>query len=893
MAAATGLKVEEIKAKFIELLEEINKVRAEAGKEPIDVPVIVNWQDENGQNLTGDKLIKQFQDTFIETPSFSSLPFDFSGVQGEGMEASAETLADQYREFLEGAFTKNKNIDFDLGLDKLLETGLSESQATEVLDNIAKTLGVKLEKTVFKPKVEIDDATGERIISTISESVAGADTSELKANIEAELKDADYSLLASQLANISLGDLQNNLQTTTYSGVYNGADSGFTDFAAKVTQTSLSIPVTFSGEPQVATGGIVGSYAAGSEHFRVQPGTALTGEEDPEIIWNKEKGYAYITGQNGPEFQNLQPGDRVFNAAETKKILKNSSLAKGGQVVPSLAKPTASGKWNLGGSSGGSGGGGGSGSGSKDKAKKESTWRNELDWLYDLMEDIAEYERQQTIIQSKYELALNDLGKTGRDLFNFTRQELRNLNTQYKAQSDALLKRTQQMGELQTLVNSKGYQKYVQWNQKDQTLEINWDKIEAIQDKERYDEVTEFINRMEEVQDQMDDAEKALYDIKKQIQELEERFLQQYLDFQKRVLDAVVKQYQTTIDNLSELNDTLNDANSSILDSLQKEIDLQRQIRDNTDTEQNIADMEARLAYLQRDTTGANAQEIRELGKKLSDARQDYSDTLIDQEIDRLNEANDTATTQREKQIELMQAQLDYWQESGGLWDEVADLIAGGFTNQGTIIGGSDLWEVLKQADSWDALSEAQKKNWANELILSSNEVGAHLIQLSGGNAIDFEKVRASIATNGDLAIKAINAGADTVRASIASLKGKMGGTPAHSYTAEKTEGYASGGTATSTAMALLHGTPQEPEYVLNARQTDAFLRLADILPAAMGGNTNTPSNVFGGDTIFNIGINVDSIANDYDVDQLVERIKDDLADAAGYRNVNALSFIR
>ena len=647
--------------------------------------------------------------------------------------------------------------------------------------------------------------------------------------------------------------------------------------------TSINFSISLA-----ANGGIVSSYAKGSLN-KIQPGLALTGEEAPEIVWNKEQGYAYLTGKHGPEIQNLQPGDEVFNGKQTKEILRRSgisSFAKG--TIPSYALYYGK---DLDKNKGGSGGGGGSSS--KDKGKKESTWRNELDWLYDLMEDIAEYERQQTIIQSKYELALNDLGKTGRDLFNLTRQELRNLNTQYKAQSDVLLKRTQQMGELQTLVNSKGFQKYVQWNQKDQTLEINWDKIEAIQDKEKYDEVTEFINRMEEVQDQMDDAEKALYDIKKQIQELEERFLQQYLDFQKRVLDAVVKQYQTTIDNLSELNDTLNDANSSILDSLQKEIDLQRQIRDNTDTEQNIADMEARLAYLQRDTTGANAQEIRELEKQLSDARQDYSDTLIDQEIDRLNEANDTATTQREKQIELMQAQLDYWQESGGLWDEVADLIAGGFTNQGTIIGGSDLWEVLKQADSWEALSEAQKKNWANELILETNEVGAHLIQLSGGNAIDFEKVRASIATNGDLAIKAINAGADTVRASIASLKGKMGGTPAHSYTAEKVEGYASGGTATSTAMALLHGTPQEPEYVLNARQTDAFLRLADILPAAMGGNTNTPSNVFGGDTIFNIGINVDSIANDYDVDQLVERIKDDLADAAGYRNVNALSFIR
>ena len=112
---------------------------------------------------------------------------------------------------------------------------------------------------------------------------------------------------------------------------------------------------------------------------------ALTGEEGPEIVWNKDKGYAYITGEQHPEFQNLQPGDRVFNAQETKKIL--SGAAAGGKV-PSFARgyggATSSKK-----SSGGSGGG--SGSGGKDKTSEE--WRNDLDWLYNLMEDIAELER--------------------------------------------------------------------------------------------------------------------------------------------------------------------------------------------------------------------------------------------------------------------------------------------------------------------------------------------------------------------------------------------------------------------------------------------------------------------------------------------------------------------
>jgi hypothetical protein len=48
-----------------------------------------------------------------------------------------------------------------------------------------------------------------------------------------------------------------------------------------------------------AAGGIVKSYGSGSN--RVVPGPALTGEEGPEIVWNKEKGYAYVTGNSHPE----------------------------------------------------------------------------------------------------------------------------------------------------------------------------------------------------------------------------------------------------------------------------------------------------------------------------------------------------------------------------------------------------------------------------------------------------------------------------------------------------------------------------------------------------------------------------------------------------------------
>ena len=653
-----------------------------------------------------------------------------------------------------------------------------------------------------------------------------------------------------------------NISTDTAAKNIRDLASAYSELASSIEAASTAgSGGTGTGGTSEARGGYVSSYGSGS--YRVEPGIALTGEEDPEIVWNKEKGYAYITGKNGPEFQNLQPGDRVFNAQETKKILRNSSVAKGG-IVPSYASRPVHGYGGV--TTGGSGS-----SSDSDKYQKQSTWRNELDWLYDLMEDIAEYERQQNIIQARNELALEDIASSGRDLYKLTREELTNLETQLDGQQAAQLKRLQQMGELQTQVNAAGYGRYMQWNQQDRTLEIDWDAIEAIQDKETYDEVVDWLNRMESVQDQIDDAEDAMWDIKKQIQELQQRYLQKYLDFQNRVLDAIVKQYQDQIDKLSEINDNVNDTNASILDSIQREIDLERQIRDNTDAESNIADMEARLAYLQRDTTGANATEIRQLQKQLDEARTSYGDTLIDQAVDRLSQSNEDAAAQREKQIELMQAQLDYWQESGGLWSEVEQLISTGFNGNGSLIRGSDLEKVLQNAENYEAMSQAQRDNWANELILETNQVGAHILELANG----------------------MNVNAEQIRALLTNLTGRLGGTPVHSYTATKAEEkYATGGLNTYTGLAHLDGTPSAPEYVLNPEQTNAFLRLADVLPSIMGGDS-IGNTTYGGDIYLNLSMHVDEIASDYDVDRIADRVKDILYDASSYRNVNTLNFIR
>ena len=102
--------------------------------------------------------------------------------------------------------------------------------------------------------------------------------------------------------------------------------------------------------------------------------------------------------------------------------------------------------------------------------------------------------------------------------------------------------------------------------------------------------------------------------------------------------------------------------------------------------------------------------------------------------------------------------------------------------------------------------------------------------------------------------------------------------------------GYKTGGLADFTGPAWLDGTPSKPEYILNADQTERFFSLVDVLE---GINTKEDGKKSSGDNYFDISINVDKLENDYDVEQVADKIRRMIYEDASYRNVNALNLIR
>ena len=102
---------------------------------------------------------------------------------------------------------------------------------------------------------------------------------------------------------------------------------------------------------------------------------------------------------------------------------------------------------------------------------------------------------------------------------------------------------------------------------------------------------------------------------------------------------------------------------------------------------------------------------------------------------------------------------------------------------------------------------------------------------------------------------------------------------------------YAKGGYVDFTGPAWVDGTKSHPEYMLNATQTAQFETLVAALNNLYGNGMSSlkQSSQKIGDAYYNFHINVEQMASDYDVDQLVSRLEQKMVDSSKYRNITLL----
>lgn len=614
-------------------------------------------------------------------------------------------------------------------------------------------------------------------------------------------------------------------------------------------------------------------------------------------------------------------------------------------------------------------------------------WKNSFDWLYNLTEDINEQLRIREELEWEYDKAVEDTSKSASDLLENIKAQNASLEEQRRLYNEMIRKRQQEMRN--TLSEYSDLSQYGTFNWDDNTIEINWDLINSVTDTDQGERIEEYIGKLEDIQSEIDDANDSVRDVEDAIDELANLGKDEYFDIEERILDAIVNREQEIIDTFSNLNDTINDANDRLLESIRTNLDKIRQDRDNEEAEEDIQANERQLAYLRQDTSGANDAAIRELEEELRGQKEDYTDTLIDQKLNEIEEQNESAAEQREKQITIMEAQLEQAQETGALWNEAYQKIAEGVDATGALIHGSELEVLLQKSESFAGMSKLEKMDWLDELtntvkqgvIYLAHEQQLENIGIKSGN-ITFtnakgETLTGTVQSDGSVRVSSGN-GYYTYTDVFQQYDGTFhtfegsGGSgytsnpipapqPTQSYGGNFSKGqrvkarngariydtysnsraerpvygegpyyvqatrgsraavtffeayknkpngygttgwfnlndlyaYKTGGLVDSTGLAWLDGTRKRPEMVLNAKDTENFIELKDILSDLLKGTNSMNSTDSSGDNYYEIHIDVDSISSDYDVEKLSKKVKQIIIQDANYRNVRSVNLLR
>lgn len=625
-----------------------------------------------------------------------------------------------------------------------------------------------------------------------------------------------------------------------------------------------------------------------------------------EIVTNPKTGKSIRTIIGYNEIPRLR-GEATGTSTVIDAANKFSSFGSGAKTRPSTSS-----------------GGGGS-------DKEEAPWEQSYDWLYNILQKTNDEIRKRNKLEWLHDKIIKDKGKVAQDLLDNTlkqEQSLRNQLELYRQQQSGRESELKQFQE-----QYKDLNKYVTFDVEAGSPRIDYNAISKVQDKELGEKIDKAISDYERLSDQLEEIQDNQMSTIDALEELQDAGKNEWLALEDRVLNALIAQYQHEIDELSLINDSINDTNSRLVNAIQKSLDKIRQDRDNEKKADDIKDKEARLAYLRQDTSGANRMEILALEQELSESKESYTDELIDQKISELQEQNDLAAEQRERQIELGQAALDTAVEQGELWDDVYGIMSTMLGPDGEI--DESFARFLGKWEDLDSLSTVKKDEWKKDLSAQVAEGTTWLANhgyddiittlaklgmgTEGMQLILKEKQEATIKAIKELDMRPIvnvtaptpvvnvqtnvevdNSGTDKpntypkpkdvkVQTNIGGGGGghHIGGGTGNLYqTAYKT-----GGLADYTGPAWLDGTPRKPELVLNAKDTENFIKLKNILGEIMTGEGSYGiSGAGAGDSYYDITIEVDELSNDYDVDKLMTRIKKEFAESGAYRNINMVN---
>lgn len=196
------------------------------------------------------------------------------------------------------------------------------------------------------------------------------------------------------------------------------------------------------------------------------------------------------------------------------------------------------------------------------------------------------------------------------------------------------------------------------------TYEIDWERFNADAlggkiSEETAKSIKEFFDNLNTANVDYNNAIKENTELIKSTYDKLKEYQDYIVNFEDTLLHQLEEQAKEEINNAKESSESISNTLKDLFDEVKRRLNERRQQEDNIKTETDISQKQQRLAALQADTSGGHQVEIAQLQKEIVDSQQSYQRTLEDQLLEKLQQQNDEAARQRERQIELAQAQLD------------------------------------------------------------------------------------------------------------------------------------------------------------------------------------------------------------------------------------------
>lgn len=580
-----------------------------------------------------------------------------------------------------------------------------------------------------------------------------------------------------------------------------------------------------------------------------------------------------------------------YQSAETKEDIDisgygDAAIVQGGVVMSgNLQVPVINGT----GSSGSKGAtspvkapsGGGGGGGSKPTKPKQ-------DPFYNYIKTVDDYKKRLESLQDVQELLTKPI-----DIFNNTKAQEDYYKTLLGSNQSYLNHVNSELERLQKEAQSK-YSKYIEISI-DGSLRLTeeyWASTGEITE-----ELDEWIDAYDDVLGRQKDLTDEINDYKKELKDLWEGWRDGFIDLTNDIADVFQELDEKQLEDRQEFYEKLEEQDQRYLESVRNNIEEERKARERANSFEDLQKKQSRLALLQRDSSGRYANDIAELQEEINQDQQDLADENVDNILDTLERQMDKDAERHQDILDAMQKQIDSNVENRIYIERAEQTIAQGEQAILDAIHMGEDWRNASNAER-EKMDEEQATNIAgsksyleklNEGITSSSEYISKMVT----DALT-KQTESLIWTIGDIPQ---NDEVHVAHAMETTLPPILEQFFARTTTAQDmandnaTSGakkYASGGLVDYTGPAWVDGTPGKPEAFLNANQTAMIAAFTANLAKMVSGKFPS-SNIEAGSNC-EINIDIGSIGADYDIDQAINKVKQEIINSAQFRNVTLLN---